>query len=413
MKNGKVDVAVIGASLAGCATAIHLARKGAKVALIERETEPQAFKNLCTHSIHSSATPAIERLGLSEAIEAAGGVRIQLEIWTKWGWIRDPWTPKDRPAYGYNIRREKLDPMLRSLATSTPGVEFLPGYTLRALTIEGKRPIGVKVQNQRMSEHEIRCQLIVGADGRNSSVAKLAHLKETVKPNERFAYYAHYRNVDLKGTCQTWFLDPDWAGAFATDDGVVVAGVMLPRSKLAAWKKDLWGNLENFFERLPDAPNLASGTRVSPMMGIIEMPNISRPAMRPGLALVGDAVLAADPLWGVGCGFALESAEWLADSVAEALNGNGDLDQGLKRYAKRHHKALHGHAHLMSDYSTCRPFNVFERLMYSAAARDSGCAANLLSFGTRNIRPLKFLAPSALMRSLGVNLSHLVQRASA
>jgi 2-polyprenyl-6-methoxyphenol hydroxylase-like FAD-dependent oxidoreductase len=124
-------------------------------------------------------------------------------------------------------------------------------------------------------------------------------------------------------------------------------------------------------------------------------------------------VLAADPLWGVGCGFALESAEWLADSVAEAVAGNGDLDQGLRRYAKRHRKALGGHAHLMSDYSTARPFNVFEKLMYSAAARDSSCAANLLSFGTRNIGPAKFLAPRALARSLGVNLSHLMQRAPA
>ena len=148
MKNGKLDVVIIGASLAGSAAAIHLARQGARVVLIERETGPEVFKNLCTHSIHSSATPAIERLGLSEAIEAAGGVRIQLEIWTRWGWIRDPWTPKDRRAYGYNIRRAKLDPMLRSLATSTAGVEFLPGYTLRALIMDGQRPTGVKIQHQ-------------------------------------------------------------------------------------------------------------------------------------------------------------------------------------------------------------------------------------------------------------------------
>src|SRR5437764_1543845 len=116
--------------------------------------------------------------------------------------------------------------------------------------MDGHRPTGVKIQHQDGSEREIDCRLLVGADGRNSHVAKLANIKETVKPNDRFAYYAHYRNVDLKGNCQTWFLDPDWAGAFATDDDVVVAGVMLPRNKLAEWKKDLWGNLESFFERL-------------------------------------------------------------------------------------------------------------------------------------------------------------------
>jgi 2-polyprenyl-6-methoxyphenol hydroxylase-like FAD-dependent oxidoreductase len=246
MQNGKLDVVVVGASLAGCAAAINIARRGARVFLVEREGERDAFKSLCTHSIHSSATPAIERLGLTEAIEAAGGVRIQLEIWTRWGWIRDRWVPKDRPAYGYNIRREKLDPMVRGLAAATPGVEFLPAHTLRDLIIEGRRPAGVKLRRHDGSEHEIRCELVVGADGRNSQVAKLANFKQKTSPNERFAYYAQYRNVELEGTCQTWFLDPDWAGAFATDDGVVVAGVMLPKPKLTEWKKDLFGNLESF-----------------------------------------------------------------------------------------------------------------------------------------------------------------------
>jgi flavin-dependent dehydrogenase len=407
MQNGKLDVVVVGASLAGCAAAINIARRGGRVFLVERESEPDAYKSLCTHSIHSSATPAIERLGLTEAIEAAGGVRIKLEIWTRWGWIRDRWVPKDRPAYGYNMRREKLDPMLRSFAAATPGVEFLPAHTLRDLIVDGGRPAGVKLRRHDGADREIRCQLVVGADGRNSHVARFANFRQKITPNERFAYYAQYRNVDLKGTCQTWFLDPDWAGAFATDDGVIIAGVMLPRHKLAAWKRDLWGNLESFFTRLPDAPELTAGMRASPMMGVLELPCVSRPASRPGVALVGDATLAADPLWGVGCGFAFESAEWLADSIADALEGKGDLDKGLERYARRHRKALGGHAHLMADYAKCRPFNVFEKLMYSAAARDAKCAANLLSFGTRNIRPTKFLAPPALLRSLGVNLAHM------
>ncbi|MGO8779768.1 MAG: FAD-dependent oxidoreductase [Rhodomicrobium sp.] len=78
------DAAIVGASIAGCSAAIFLARNGAKVALIERDPDPAAYKKVCTHFIQASATPTIERLGLAEAIEAAGGVRK-----TSWRCLRD------------------------------------------------------------------------------------------------------------------------------------------------------------------------------------------------------------------------------------------------------------------------------------------------------------------------------------
>jgi flavin-dependent dehydrogenase len=50
-------VAIVGASIAGCTTAILFARNGARVALIEREGDPAAYKKICTHYIQPSATP--------------------------------------------------------------------------------------------------------------------------------------------------------------------------------------------------------------------------------------------------------------------------------------------------------------------------------------------------------------------
>ncbi|HTR88725.1 MAG TPA: FAD-dependent oxidoreductase, partial [Solirubrobacteraceae bacterium] len=51
--DGDCDVAVVGASLAGCASAILLARAGARVALVEKSPDPAAFKRICTHYIQS------------------------------------------------------------------------------------------------------------------------------------------------------------------------------------------------------------------------------------------------------------------------------------------------------------------------------------------------------------------------
>jgi flavin-dependent dehydrogenase len=128
------DVAIVGASIAGCTAAILFARNGARVALIEREGDPAAYKKICTHFIQPSATPTIERLGLANAIEAAGGIRNDVEVSTRWGWIVPPLRRNTtRPAYGYNIRRETLDPMIRKRAMTTPGADFMPGFTARKL----------------------------------------------------------------------------------------------------------------------------------------------------------------------------------------------------------------------------------------------------------------------------------------
>ena len=74
------DVAVVGAGIAGC-TAVDFVRgaRGARVALLERRPDVASYKTMCTHFIQPSATPTIERLGLAERIEAAGGVRNGIE----------------------------------------------------------------------------------------------------------------------------------------------------------------------------------------------------------------------------------------------------------------------------------------------------------------------------------------------
>ena len=137
------------------------------------------------------------------------------------------------------------------------------------------------------------------------------------------------------------------------------------------------------------------------------MTNRIRGPVAPGLALIGDAALATDPLFGVGCGFAFQSGEWLADSVSPALRGVESLDNGLRRYRKRHRRQLGMHARLIHDYSTGRKFDRFERLMLSTAARDPQAAALFEAIGTRSKTPPQQLVPMA-RRLVAVNARRLV-----
>jgi 2-polyprenyl-6-methoxyphenol hydroxylase-like FAD-dependent oxidoreductase len=178
---------------------------------------------------------------------------------------------------------------------------------------------------------------------------------------------------------------------------------MPARAKAAEWKADPEAAMTRLFERLPRAPSLPQAQRVTPFMGMIDYPNLQRSVSKPGLALIGDAALSIDPLWGIGCGWALQSAEWLAGAVGRAWTTPTGLDRGLSVYAKRHRSELAGHQFLIKDFSTGRPFNFLERLTFSAAARDPMCADTFSAFGSRCIGVRRFLRPDALARAIWVN----------
>ena len=387
----RYDVAVVGASLAGCTAAVLLARQGARVALVERRGEPGFYKTMCTHFIQASATPTIERLGVAEKIEAAGGVRNGLEVWSRYGWLRPvPGPDYPHPKYGYDIRREKLDPMLRDLAAATPGVDLLLGHTATGLLGYPGRPSGVRLSSRDRSEREIAARAVVAADGRDSHVARMAGVRARVKRHDRFGYYAYYRDLPLVSGDRTlfWFLDPDIAYAFPQDDGLTLLATFQTKDRASWFKRDLEANFEAYFRGLPNAPDLARGTRTSKMLGKLEMPNTMRPAAVPGLAFVGDAAMAADPLWGVGCGFAFQSGEWLAEELGGALADGSEtvVDAALERYRKRHRRALLGHYLLTSDYATGRRLNGFEKLLFSAGVKDKTVGEGFHAFGSRSIR---------------------------
>jgi len=145
------------------------------------------------------------------------------------------------------------------------------------------------------------------------------------------------------------------------------------------------------------------------VMGKIDMTNRLRNPVAPGLALVGDAAMAADPLFGVGCGWAFQSGEWLADSVAPALHGEESLDRALKRYRRLHKRRLGGHAFMIHDYSTGRKLTPPERMLFSAAVRDPKIAATFDKFATRQVGPAKTLSKT-IPRSIVVNARHAMRR---
>jgi flavin-dependent dehydrogenase len=395
--NGRdYDAVVVGASLAGCSAAILLGRAGARVALLERRPDPDAFKRMCSHFIQSSAVPAIERLGLLDPLERAGAARSRIRLWTRWGWMEP--SPRSTLPAAVNIRREVLDPMLRQMAAETPGVDLVMGVTANEVLTDGDRISGVEVIDRQRATRRITGRLVVGADGRDSTLAELADVPHKIHPHGRFAYAAYYEGPPPEGSPDgsIWLCDPQWAAAFPTDAGLTLYGCMLTKDRLPEFRRDLEGALTSFIADLPDAPPIRESRRVGQVLGKIEMPNVKREPASRGMALVGDAALATDPLWGVGCGWAFQSAEWLADSVVPALSGEEPLDAGLRRYRHLFLRSLAGHSKMIDDYASGRRYRAVERALFATAVKDEAVGLRLEAFATRNAKPGILFKPEVM-----------------
>jgi 2-polyprenyl-6-methoxyphenol hydroxylase-like FAD-dependent oxidoreductase len=168
---GNFDVVVVGARCAGSPLATLLARQGVKVALVERATFPR--DTLSTHIFEADALAFLDRLGLTEQLRATGAPFIS-RIDTRaedfrWS-IEMPLRAGDVGGLA-SIRRFVLDPILAHAAEES-GAQVRMATAVTGLVQDGGRVNGVRIRTNG-SDGELRARLVVGADGRNSTVANL------------------------------------------------------------------------------------------------------------------------------------------------------------------------------------------------------------------------------------------------
>ena len=395
------DVAIVGASIAGCATATLLARHGLSVALVDKHSGPDSYKRLCGHYIQASATPVIARLGIGPSVEANGGRRNGLDIWTRWGVIPHPGASE---SFGYSIRRSKLDPMIRRVAAETPGVEYMPGLEAVGLGRGSGMPT-VELRDRKRRDRRVSARLVVGADGRSSKLAQLAKAPTKVAGNQRFCYMAYFNGVDFSESPRGlfWAMDPDVAIASPNDDDHTVMAVFLHKDRLESFGSDRATALHTLFANLPCAPGMADARLAGKVVGYKDYGLALRdPNPLPGVALVGDAALTCDPVMAIGCGVALQSAEWLADAVGPALAAGEPLDPALRGYKRTHRRRLGPHHAMLKADARATKMNPLQRLLFAAGTRDSRTASVLHGYAERTLGPQALLSPRTVARAAGV-----------
>lgn len=313
------DAIIVGARIAGTATAALLAQQGARVLLLDRATFPAP--TVSCPVFYGNSMAILEHIGVLDAIEAIDAPRIR---------YYGSRTPKldlvaRLPAshgrdYAYSIRREVLDTAMVRRIQTYPGITLHEGFTMTSLVWGADQVVGVRGRHGRGVEKTFYARAVIGADGKRSRVARAvnAQIYDRIE-GKTCIFYAYYRDfAPLHEPSAVVYIGADRRTAalvFDADAGLTVVSVGIPAEEFETARKDPEGTLERTWQSIPElAERGRHATRATPVMGQGPVDSFYRQSYGPGWALVGDAGHYIDPITGQGINYALRSAELLAEA---------------------------------------------------------------------------------------------------
>lgn len=328
------DVIVVGARVAGAATALLLARAGRRVLLVDRARFPS--DTLSTHYIHQPGIARLARWGVLDAVRATGCPALDRTVYQVGDVRLDGGTvPSHGQSAAYAPRRYLLDQILVDAAVAA-GAEFRDGCSVSGLVYDEDRVVGVKCRSAAGTPVEERARLVVGADGMRSAVAKAVAAPYTVHdPLMSCIYFTYWQGVTSQ--FELYERPGRWIGAIPTNDGATLIAAYFPQAEFDQVRGDaLEHYLENIRTTAPDLYERTAGAeRVERLRGTGDQQNFFRTPNGPGWALVGDAAHHKDSITARGISDAFLQADLLAGSVGGVLDDPVRLDEALRQYGEQ------------------------------------------------------------------------------
>ena len=322
------DAIVVGAGPAGSAVAVLLAEHGHSVLLLDKAAFPRP--KLCGEYLSPETARILDRLGVLKAVDQAGAVPIRgMKITAPDGTRLEGRYPTAGAYRGYRdhalaIRRLSFDQILVERAKALP-VEVRERHRVEDLLVETDRVVGVRAADVHGRVLEARAPLVIGADGRQSVVARRLGLLGA-HALRRMALLTYVEGLgDFEDLGEIYVDPPDYAILNPVAAGVASLSLVVPFGHAAPFA----GRLETFFfARLKQldhlAPRLAGMRLVAPVAALGPLAyRVERPR-HGGVLLIGDAAGFFDPFTGEGIYSALRSAELAAATGHLALVG-GDV----------------------------------------------------------------------------------------
>jgi len=390
------DAIVVGARCAGSPTAMLLARKGYRVLLVDRATFPS--DTLSTLVIHAPGVATLRRWGLLDKVLTSSCPPIET-----YSFDFGPITISGRPqpvdgvSTGYAPRRTVLDPILVDAAAAA-GAEVRERFNVDELLVEDGVVVGIRGHGAGGQPVVERARVVVGADGRNSHVAKAVRAEQYhEKPKLQYGYYTFFRNLPVEGMETVVRPGRAWA-AIPTNDDLTLVVQGWPIAQAKDFKADVEAGFFNTLQLAPDfAERVRAATRVEPFLGG-SVVNYFRKAYGPGWALVGDAGYNKDPVTAQGISDAFRDAELCATALDEALIHGRSYDDAMATYQRSRDRRVLPIYEFTTQLATLEPPPPEMAQLFGAMHGNQEAMDDFVSVIAGTLSPLEFFAPDNLAR---------------
>lgn len=392
----RYDVAIVGARCAGAALATFLARSGARVLVVDRDPLP-SDQVLSTHTIHPPGVDILDELGVGDAVRSVTPESPTIRLRKGDAWV-DTTFPDGR--HELCPRRERLDGLLQSAAAEA-GVELRDRTRVTSVVFNDEgRAIGIEVQH-RSSREKLWANLVVGADGRRSSVAaEVGAEKYMAYDAPRAMYWAYWDAPPIwKSDAFPFDMYVGAVGAdiriiFQTDHDQLLIGSLPSVEEARSWRGDPLASLKSNLAAGPvTAPLIGTADPASSVRGTVKEEYFFREGAGSGWALVGDAGYHKEFVVGDGITEALIQAKNLAEACAEGT------DVALIRWWRaRDLRALPGYFWGRDEGSLDPPAQL-ESLIFARVAEDDVLRRSITRLPEHEASPYDVLPMSVVLSS--------------
>lgn len=320
------DVVVIGAGPAGSMAALHAARHGASVLLLEKRQEIGSPVR-CAEGISAEALRRFFEPMPSFIASTITGAAFYLQdgksfkLWKSF-----------QAGEGFILERRVFDRFLAEEAAKA-GAKVLVKAPAIGLLMEGDRVRGVKVRVAG-KEQEVEAEVVIAADGIESEAGRWAGIDTSLPPKEAISCAQFLLSgIDIDPSFTLYYLSPEFApGGYAW---VFPKGDRKANVGLGVQANLAREPVINYLTRFIDSiPYLSQGSPVTLVTGLVPLRPLET-IVGPGIMLVGDAAGQVDPLTGGGIPFAMAAGALAGEVAARFVRRESPLEEYKERWEER------------------------------------------------------------------------------
>ena len=342
----ETEVVVVGAGPGGTVLSYLLARSGVDVLLLERHADlDREFRGF---GFQPDALRLFDEMGLLERVLALDHEEVRRGELRVYGRTYEVFDFDDLPGpYDFALLMEQ-PPLLEAIIEAASRYE---NFTYRASTpvgdliTEGGRVVGVSARGHAGDELAVRSRLVVGADGRFSTVRAAADIDPGLLDSSIELLWFKLPATVAHPAAGSTLNEHGLLLYFGVGGGEVQLGWFIEKGTYPELRRE---GIERFRDRLAAVdPNLVSvfpealpGFEACSLLHI--EPGLSEEWVRDGLLLVGDAAHVASPIGAQGNALAIQDAVVAHATIVTAFKRrDGPIPEGaLRGYEARRRPAV-------------------------------------------------------------------------